>query len=93
MIRNNRNNKNVNVDYTNRNAAIVSREDKTGKLRTETSGRDEGTVQFAMSTSPKSNSTSLYIDLPEGAVRLSGSEARTLYRLLSKHYTFTGKSL
>ena len=85
--------KNFVFDYVNRNASIVTRKDKNGKYRTETSGRDIGTAQIAVSTDAGSNTTSLYIDLPEAGVRLTGAEARTLYRVLSKHYAFTGKSL
>lgn len=78
---------------TNRNAVIVSRTDRNGNLRTETQRRDANTTQFAVSTDNASNSTSLFIDFSEyDTVKLSGSEARTLYRLLQKHYGFTGKT-
>ena len=76
-----------------RNAFIRAREDKTGVYLTETKGRDDGTTNFSVITDPTSNSTSLSIDSSNLALRLSGSEARTLYRLLSKHYAFTGKSI
>lgn len=77
----------------NRQAVIVTREDRTGKLRTETSRRDENTASFALTTNRTSNSTSLFIDAADGSgISMSGSEARTLYRLLRKHYKFTGKA-
>lgn len=78
----------------NRNAFIRSREDRTGKFRTETARRDGSTISAAVSTNPKTDSTRLFIDFPGngGAVEFSGSEARTLYRLLQKHYSETGKS-
>lgn len=77
---------------TNQNARIASRTDRKGNTRTETVRRDEGSVLFAASTNPKSNSTSVFIDFPEGALRLSGKEARTMYRLLRKHYRATKKA-
>jgi hypothetical protein len=78
----------------NRNARIGTRIDKTGKLRTETQRRDEGSILMAVSTDQRDNSTNLFIDFPgfEGNVRLSGREARSLYRLLRKHYGKAGKS-
>ncbi len=76
----------------NRQAIIVTREDRNGKLRTETSRRDENTTSFAVSTNPTSNSTALFIDTVDGGISMSGSEARTLYRLLRKHYKYTGKA-
>ena len=80
------------ITPTNRNAVIRAREDRSGKFRTETHRRDDGSVQFAATTNPRSNATTVFIDFPEGALKLTGSEARTLYRLLSKHYMFSGKS-
>jgi hypothetical protein len=77
----------------NRNSMIKFSEDNNGELRTETFNRDEGSASFAITTNPNSKASSLFIDLPDGSIRLSGSEARTLYRLLNKHYTFTGKSV
>ena len=78
----------------NRNARIATRIDRTGKLRTETQRRDEGSILMAVSTDQRDNSTNLFIDFPglEGNVRLSGREARSLYRLLRKHYGKAGKS-
>ena len=81
---------------SNRNARISSRIDRTGKLRTETQRRDDGAVKMAVSTDQKTNSTRLFLDLEgsvgDGSVTLSGREARSLYRLLRKHYGKTGKS-
>jgi hypothetical protein len=78
----------------NRNAVIRTREDRTGKTRTETCHRDEGTVTVAISTNPKTDSTRMFVDFPNrgASVEFSGSEARTLYRLLQKHYLETGKT-
>lgn len=90
----------------NRNAIIGCRVDRKGKSRTETQRRDRNTVKMAVSTDPRTNSTSLFIDFPvpdDGHVRvdgpvsaasvhLDGRQARTLYRLLRKHYMTTGKS-
>jgi len=74
----------------NRNARIATRTDKTGKLRTETQRRDPSSVVMAVSTDQRSNSTNLFIDFGSFGstdnVRLSGREARSLYRLLRKHY-------
>lgn len=79
---------------TNRNARISSRIDRTGKTRTETQRRDPGAVQFAVSTDTSSNSTNLFIDVNHfEQVQLTGREARSLYRLLRKHYKNTDKSL
>lgn len=88
-------NYNYTQNATNRNAKIVSRFDKTAKLRTETQKRDEGSVKMAVSTDVRNNSTNFFIDLPngEGNFRLSGREARSVFNLLVKHYAKTGKSL
>jgi hypothetical protein len=78
----------------NKNAVIGSRIDRTGKARTETQRRDEGSVLMAASTDQRNNSTRVFIDFPfgEGTVRLTGREARSLYRVLRTHYGFVGKS-
>lgn len=79
----------------NRNARIASRIDRTGKLRTETQRRDSDTVNMAVSTDQATNTTRLFIDFPNDAadaVRLNGRQARSLYRLLHKHYGSAGKS-
>ena len=77
---------------TNKNAHIVTRFDKNGKVRTETQRRDDDTMVAAVSTNQSVNSTRLFIDAPElGSISFDGRQARTLYRLLSAHYDFTGK--
>lgn len=76
----------------NHNATIVSRQDRTGKFRTETARRDSG-ISVAVSTNPESDSTMLFVDAPNGdTFRFDGREARTIYRALQKHYRFTQKS-
>jgi hypothetical protein len=89
-----------NIDATNKSATIRSRRDRTGKLRTETTGRTERSFNAAVSTDERANSTNLYLDFnpdffgrPDTTVELNGRQARTLYRLLSKHYGFTGKTV
>jgi len=78
---------------TNKNAVIASRIDRTGKSRTETARRDPGAIKMAASTDPRINRTTLYIDTPDGdTIRFSGREARSIYRLLRKHYGYTHKS-
>lgn len=84
------------VNNRNHRAVLRTREDKTGKLRTETHGRDEDSVNFAVTTDPGNNRTRLFIDFPSfdgTVVRLSGVEARTLYNLLRKHYEATDKAV
>lgn len=77
----------------NRSASIRSREDRRGKLRTETFRRDEDTVQVAVSTDPEVNATMLYVDTPTGdTFSFDGRTARTIYRALQKHYFYTGKT-
>lgn len=87
---------------TNRNARIRSRQTKNGKLRTETYSRNDG---FAAAISTGTNGTRMFIDLTGerefgpvenrsyDSIELNGREARTLFRLLAKHYGYTGKSL
>jgi hypothetical protein len=91
----NTNNSTINGKFTprprNRNSFIRVIEEIDGKLRTETARRDEDSASFAITTNYSSNSSALYIDLPGSSFRLSGSEARTLYRLLNKHYKIAGK--
>jgi hypothetical protein len=76
----------------NRNARIVTRTDRTGKLRTETQRRDPDSTLMAISTDQRDDSTNLFIDFADESVRLTGREARSLYRLLRKHYGKAGKS-
>lgn len=77
----------------NRSASIRTREDRRGKLRTETFRRDDQSVNIAVSTNPQTDATMLFIDTPEGdSYRFDGRTARTLYRALQKHYQFTQKT-
>jgi hypothetical protein len=77
----------------NRNATIRSREDRRGNLRTETIRRDDDSFTAAVSTNPKNDSTSLFVDFPDQSyVKFDGRQARTLYRLLQKHYRSASKS-
>lgn len=85
---------------SNRNSRIVSRIDRTGKVRTETTNRDGGTLDIAVSTDTRTNTTRVFFDAEgrEGNfggradLSLTGSEARTLYRTLQRHFEATGKS-
>jgi hypothetical protein len=77
----------------NRNATIRTREDRRGNLRTETIRRDDDSFTAAVSTNPKNDSTSLFVDFPDQTyVKFDGRQARTLYRLLQKHYQTSNKS-
>ena len=77
---------------TNRNAIIRNSVTRNGRLCTETARRDEGTLRAEVYTNPNSNSTRVYINHPEyGTIYLSGREARTLFRVLNEHYTYTGR--
>lgn len=82
---------------SNRNARIASRIDRTGKVRTETQRRDPNSTVMAVSTDDRTNTTKLFIDNLEfpgsEPIRLDGRQARSLYRLLSRHYEATGKVL
>jgi len=87
--RSRRNRRNV---QQNRNATIRTRSDRTGKLRTETFRRDDDSIVAAVSTDPRSDSTNLFVDFPDqSSVRFDGRQARTIYRLLQKHYRQTNK--
>ena len=78
---------------TNRDARIATRIDRTGKIRTETQRRDQGSLNAAVSTDVTSNTTRLFIDMPDGVpVKLNGHQARSLFRVLSKHYANAGMS-
>lgn len=77
----------------NKNARISNRVSRNGKLRTETSRRDDYTTNMSINTDKRNNSTRLFIDMANGeSVSLSGHEARTLYRLLQSHYAYSDKS-
>jgi hypothetical protein len=83
---------------TNKNAHIVTRIDRTGKIRTETSRRDRGEFDIAVSTDPNSGRTQVFFDRygrEQGfrygeTLRLSGREARTLFIALQRHYDKQG---
>jgi hypothetical protein len=80
-----------NQQPVNAHAQIVTRTDARGNLRTETQRREDG-LSIAASTN-SSDATKVYIDLPEGdSLQLSGHAARTLYRVLQKHFQNSGKS-
>ena len=80
----------------NRNAKIASRIDRTGKVRTETVSRDADSVTMAASFDQRNNRTNVFIDVPTDSgvqtIKLDGRRARTLYRLLNKHYNETGRT-
>ena len=87
------NRKNRRTTIQNRNATIRTRETRNGKLRTETFRRGDDSINAAVSTCPRTDATQLYIDFPDQqTVRFDGRQARTLYRLLQKHYQQTNKS-
>jgi len=77
----------------NRNASIISREGRGGKFRTETSRRDNNTVSVALTTNPRTDATMLFVDAPDGdTFTFDGRTARTLYRVLQKHYKTLGRA-
>jgi len=95
MSRNNRK-----IIATNKNAHIISRTDRTGKVRTETSRRDLGELDVAISTDWNNNATRVFIDASGRAdahsrgyadLELNGRQARMLFLALSKHFDVTGK--
>jgi hypothetical protein len=72
--------------YKNNNAKIVNTPLKTGSgNRTRTTGRDDDSLNVSI-VSRSSGGTTLKIFSPTYAVSLSGTEARTLYRVLEKHF-------
>lgn len=84
--------KNAQRQSANHNSTIVTRQDRNGKFRTETTRRDSG-ITVAVSTNPECDSTFLFVDSPNGdTFKFDGREARTIYRALQKHYRFTNKS-
>lgn len=71
----------------NRNAIIRNRTLRNGNLRTETARRDAGSFAVSVTTNPKTGRTTLSMTSENGLVtRLSGRQARTLFRALSRHY-------
>lgn len=78
---------------SNKNARIVSRVSRNGKLRTETRRRDFGAANVAVTTDPNSKATRLFIDFENGEyINLSGRQARTIYRVLQAHYEYTDRT-
>ena len=82
---------------TNKNAHIAQRLDRTGKFRTETTRRDNGELDVAISTTGRTGSTRVFLDLngrdrtiPFADLELSGRQARTLFIALQKHFDATG---
>lgn len=83
---------------TNKNAHIVTRVDRTGKIRTETRRRDRGELDIAISTNPQTGRTQVFFDLAGRDVgfrfgedlRLNGREARTLFIALQRHFEAEG---
>ena len=77
----------------NKSASIRTREDRRGNLRTETFRRDEDSLNVAVSTNPRNDSTRVFIDTAEGETfSFDGRTARTLYRALQKHYQASNKA-
>ena len=75
-----------NAVYRNNNARIVNAPLKVGSgVRTRTSSRDTGSVNVSI-VSRTTGGTTLKIFSPNYAVSLTGTEARTLYRVLDKHF-------
>lgn len=83
---------------TNKNAHIISRVDRTGKIRTETVRRDANEFDVAVSTNPRTGATRVFFDSEgrEGnfgglaSLTLNGRQARTLFLALQKHYDEAG---
>lgn len=77
----------------NKNARIITRLDRSGKLRTETTRRDSGELDVAITTDERNNSTRVFIDevgrrqqAPFASLELDGNQARTLFLALQKHF-------
>ena len=76
----------------NKNAHIETRRDQRGNIRTETTRRDD-TMSVAVSTNPETGATRFFVDADgEPLLQLTGAEARTVYRVLQKHFQNAGKS-
>lgn len=76
----------VPVPSQNHFARIVTRRTESGRIRTSTRNREDD-FNVAASTDPTSRRTTVYVELPDfGEVRLSGAQARTLFRVLERHY-------
>ena len=76
---------------TNKNAHIRTRIDRTGKVRTETHRRDPGTLDVAITTNPRTNSTRVFFDTlgcgEDGLadLELNGRELRTIIIMIQNH--------
>ena len=85
----------------NKHASVRTRTDRTGKLRTETYGRDPGQLDVAVTTDARTNSTSVFIDAfgredafaKQDTLVLDGHQARTLFLVLDKHFGARGVRL
>ena len=83
---------------TNKNAHIINRVDRTGKVRTETTRRDANELDIAVSTDTSTEATRLFLDAEgrEGnfggwaTMSLNGRQARTLFLALQAHYRSVG---
>ena len=77
---------------TNKNSRIITRMDRKGQLRTETTGRDPGQLDVSITTNRR-NMTRVFIDQHGrdyaagfSTIELDGRQARTLFLALQKHY-------
>ncbi len=76
----------------NRNARIQTRTLRNGNLRTETAGRDSG-IKASVTTSKTGGRVGLSMTTEDGlVVRLNGRQARTLFRVLARHYDASDRS-
>jgi hypothetical protein len=77
---------------TNRNARIQTRTLRNGNLRTETARRDSG-IKASVTTSKSGGRVGFSMTTEEGlVVRLNGRQARTLFRVLARHYDASDRS-
>ena len=76
----------VAVPCQNHFARITTHRTDGGRVRTATQNRDDG-FNVAVSRDPQAGRTTVYVHLPNyGEVRLTGAQARTLFRVLDRHY-------
>lgn len=80
---------------SNRNARIVSRINTANTVVTKTTNRDRGLDLVEVSTKLGGNGASrLFIRGASGEyIALDGSEARTVYRTLQRHFLSTFRAL
>ena len=77
----------------NRNAVIRSRTLRNGSLKTETARRDSG-IAVGVTSNRATGRTRFSLTTDRGLqVRLNGREARTLFRVLARHYEQDDRSL